>query len=327
MPAPRNRLHSPDSMARADELITRALGDAGWATERRPFEFDKVLGFLDYPDGPFPAGARPKIYRHLAGANLLAVKEGRHSSDAVVIGAHHDTLRDSPGADDNTASVVALMELARVLAPYSFRDTIILAALDMEEINFFGSTALVPELARERSVKGAVIFETMAYTSREPDSQKLPPKVGLLYPRQVRGIRRRRSVGDWAAVVYRKSSAALARAFAEGLEFTAGPGKAVLLRDPKDLLLGRLAARLIPTVEDFGRSDHVIFWEAGIPSIMVSDTANYRNPNYHQPTDTPDTLDYEHLAAIVGATAVACARVAGLIEGGPVGGSSAAGGG
>jgi hypothetical protein len=45
---------------------------------------------------------------------------------------------------------------------------------------------------------------------------------------------------------------------------------------------------------------------------MVSDTANFRNPHYHQSTDTSDTLDYEHLAAIVGATTVALAQLVGL---------------
>ena len=32
---------------------------------------------------------------------------------------------------------------------------------------------------------------------------------------------------------------------------------------------------------------------------MVTDTAFYRNPNYHQVTDTPDTLDYERMAQVV----------------------------
>jgi hypothetical protein len=314
LPAPRNRLHSPEAMTRADELIIQSFSDAGWATERRPFEFKNVLGFLDYADAGFPAGGRPKIYRHLAGTNLLAIKEGLSSTDALIIGAHHDTLRDSPGADDNTASVAALIELARVLAPYSFHHTIILAAFDMEEINFFGSTALVPQLAQERNIKGAVIFETMAYTSDKPHSQTLPPQIGLLYPKQVRRIKQRKFVGDWAVVVYRKSAASLAQAFAQGLALTAGADKSILIRDPKDLPLGRLFSFLIPSVEEFSRSDHVIFWEAGIPAIMISDTADFRNPNYHKSTDTPDTLDYEHLAAIIGATAVTCAQIAGLIE-------------
>jgi hypothetical protein len=32
---------------------------------------------------------------------------------------------------------------------------------------------------------------------------------------------------------------------------------------------------------------------------MVTDTAFYRNPNYHSPSDLPDTLDYNCMAKVV----------------------------
>ena len=314
MPAPRNRLHSPEAMARADDLIIQGFQQAGWLAERRPFEFTRVVGYLDYPDRGFEAGAAPKIYRRLAGVNLLAVKEGQSSRDVILVGAHHDTIRDSPGADDNTASVAALMEVARVIAPYTFRDTIMLAALDMEEINYFGSKALVPELSRERRIKGAIIYESMAYTSTEPHSQTVPARTGIFYRQQARRIKLRNFVGDWAVIVYRKSAVQLAQAIAGGLAHLAGPDKVILMRDPSDLSLSRILSYLSPPADDFARSDHIVFWEHDIPAIMISDTANFRNPHYHQPTDTPDTLDYEHLAKIVGATAIALAQIAGVIK-------------
>ncbi|MFY0536159.1 M28 family peptidase [Nannocystis pusilla] len=46
------------------------------------------------------------------------------------------------------------------------------------------------------------------------------------------------------------------------------------------------------------RSDHVPFWELGYPAVLVTDTAGLRNPNYHEPSDTPDTLDYEFLETV-----------------------------
>jgi len=46
------------------------------------------------------------------------------------------------------------------------------------------------------------------------------------------------------------------------------------------------------------RSDHAGFLAKGIPAIMWMDTSEFRNPHYHQLTDTPDTLDYEFMAAI-----------------------------
>ena len=40
------------------------------------------------------------------------------------------------------------------------------------------------------------------------------------------------------------------------------------------------------------RSDHSPFWRAGVPAMMWTDTSEFRNANYHLPSDTPDTLDY-----------------------------------
>jgi hypothetical protein len=313
MPAPRNRLHSPDAMARADEMILRGFRDAGWPAEQRPFELENVIGSLDYGAGLLPAGVIPALYPHLKGANILAIKEGLSSTDAIVVGAHHDTIRDSPGADDNTASVAALLELARVLAPFDFEKTIVLAAIDMEEINFFGSKELVRELSRERRIQCAIIYETMCYTASDPGTQTVPPRIGYLYPGQMRKIKSRQFVGDWTLVLYRGFASAVARRFAEGLAYTANPHAPIMMRDPLDIPLLRPAIkRLVPGARSFARSDHISFWDAGVPAIMISDTANFRNPHYHEPTDTPDTLDYERLAAIVGATAVALAQSAGL---------------
>ncbi|MDE3220511.1 MAG: M28 family peptidase, partial [Nitrospirota bacterium] len=60
------------------------------------------------------------------------------------------------------------------------------------------------------------------------------------------------------------------------------------------------------------RSDHASFWDAGYPAVMLTDTANFRNPHYHRETDTVDTLNLEFLsnvAATVTATAIQIAGV------------------
>ena len=85
------------------------------------------------------------------------------------------------------------------------------------------------------------------------------------------------------------------------------------MRDPVDLaVLGKVLRYTLPFVNNFARSDNHSFWEAGIPAVMITDTADFRNPNYHKATDTPETIDYNRLAEIVVATAVALARLAGL---------------
>jgi Zn-dependent M28 family amino/carboxypeptidase len=223
----------------------------------------------------------------------------------VLVGAHYDSADDSPGADDNASGVAALLELARVLAAYRPRDGVVLAAFDMEELGLLGSRSLAADFAGERSVDGVVVYESVGYWSFEPGSQRLPAGVALLYPRQVRTIRRRRFAGDWTLIVFRGSSAGLARDLRRSVASVAESHELVLVRDPVDLpVLGGLLARVVPWLRHFARSDHVPFWEAGIPAIQVSDTANFRNPHYHTAGDTPDTLDYDRLASLVAGTAL-----------------------
>ena len=311
---PRGRLHAPAAMAEIDRMLLAGLKDAGWSAAPRPFTLHNARGNLDH--GRYA----PTVYPELNGVNIVAVKRGQESDDAVFVGAHYDTVPNSPGADDNGAGVAALLELARVLAPYRFRRSIVLAALDMEEIGLMGARALVPELLRDRRVRSAIVFETMAYTTTAPGSQQVPPGMAQLYPRQMARLRRRGVAGDFTAVIYNGPGRRLARSVGEGLACTAGPDAPLLLRDPNDIpLLGALISRTVPAVRNFARSDHVVFWRAGVPAVLVTDTANFRNPHYHRPTDTAETLDYERLAAIVGATVLVLARLAGMAGGPPAG--------
>jgi Zn-dependent M28 family amino/carboxypeptidase len=298
-------------MAQAEHMITETLRQVGWTIERRPYA---VTDFIE-PVAPddLPQGRRRKSFARLVGVNLVAVKEGESSRDAVIIGAHYDTVPGSPGADDNTASLVGLLELARLIAPHRFHQTILLAVFDMEEIGLLGSKAFVAEIARERQVRGAIVYETMCYSDPAPGAQVIPPGLSPLYPQQVHRMRRRHFAGDSTLVLYQRKSTRLARAFAEGLAHLAGEMVPILVRDPLDVpVLNKVLQRAVPAVGNFARSDHFSFWEKGLPAIMVTDSANLRNPHYHQASDTPETLDYLRLADIVAATAVALARTARL---------------
>ena len=295
---PHNRLHSASAMMRAEQLIFDDLVKSAWAVERQAFSFSDVVGALDYGDGE-PAG-----YKKLDGANIVATKTGSDPKNAVVVVAHYDTRRDTPGADDNTASVAALLELSRMLGGENFRRTVILCATDMEEILCFGARALVERLRLKYDRVAAINFETMAFTEPKPHTQRPETSFGPLYREQIKRMALHEWAGDFTMIIYRGSSSRLAATFAAGLSLTAGVEVPLLFRDPSDLpILGRILQRTTPFVRNFSRSDHVPFWQAGIPAIQITDTANFRNPHYHQPTDLPETIDYDRLADIVGATA------------------------
>jgi hypothetical protein len=304
LPAPRIRTHLSADMAIVDQLIVDAFGFAGWRAELRGFQTSQAWSWTAASQG---AGVR--IVDALAGINVVGVKEGE-LPDALVVVAHHDTVPGTGGADDNGTGLVALMELARLLAPVPLRRSIVLAAVDHEELGFWGSRQLVSELLAERPVIGALVYEMLAYVSRAPGSQLIPPGIGAVYSQQVSKLRARDLRGDFLALLYQQRARALAACFAECLEHLAGRDASVLLRAPTDLPGLGPALRALPFAQDFLRSDHVPFWDAGLPAVQITDTANFRNPHYHRPSDTPDTLDYDFLADVIAATALTLERIA-----------------
>ena len=64
--------------------------------------------------------------------------------------------------------------------------------------------------------------------------------------------------------------------------------------------------------KDSRRSDHDAYWKHGIPAVMLTDTANFRNPHYHQPTDTPETLNYGFMKQVTMAVAATILEWAGI---------------
>ena len=310
LPGPRSRLHAPEAMALTDELLVTAWRDAGWQVGRQHLHLRDVRGVLDYPDpGRKARGLAFHTYRELEGTNLVAIAEGA-TDEAVVIVAHHDTVRGSPGADDNGAGVAVLLELAERFAGRRLRRTVILAAPDFEEIGIIGSRNLVRWLRGRHRVRAAVVFDPIGYMNASPGSQTVPVGLDRLYPRQLARLSARDNAGDTVVAVYRRRSVGLVREWGRCLAATIGRERVLLVRDPLDLaVIGPLLVAL-PAARNFSRSDHVRFWQAGLPAIQVTNTANFRNPNYHRSTDTADTLDYDTLARVAAATALLIERLA-----------------
>lgn len=260
---PRNRRDHPRAMEGMEAWLADGFAAMGWQVQRHRF-----------------------VAHGLEGVNLVARLAG-DSDETRVVGAHYDTLPETPGADDNTASLACLLELARLLPEGPLPRTVLLVAFDMEEWGLDGARALAPELARDHRLEGVVVYESMGYIDRAPGSQKVPDGMAQLFPDVVRRLEASGYAGDTTVIVHRESSERIARSLARGLG-----DPALLLCDPGIGPLGR----------HFGRSDHLPFWELGVPALMVTDSADFRNPHYHQPSDLPDTLDYERLALIVEAT-------------------------
>jgi Zn-dependent M28 family amino/carboxypeptidase len=303
---PRNRLYHSGA-EQFESLIQASFSEAGWNTERNPFRYENASQVLEYAsDGQASMTDGKDLY----GVNVIARLDGIQPGPPVVIGAHYDTVPNSPGADDNGSGVAALLELARVLKPMPVRVPVILAAFDHEEAGMFGSRAFVDTMTSAGGVRLAVIYECIGYSDGKPGAQWIPAGIGALYRGQVRKMRRRGLVGDETIVIYQGSSAFAARYLGEHLSHLADRDRVVLLRNPVDLpAIGRLIRRGIPWASDFARSDHVPFWHASLPAVQITDTANLRNPHYHKASDTPEKLDYDRIADVVTATAILILRM------------------
>jgi Zn-dependent M28 family amino/carboxypeptidase len=247
------------ALRQAAQYIENSLTDAGYAVRRQVF-----------------AAHGRDVW------NIDAELAGRRDpARIVVVGAHYDTLSNSPGANDNGSGVAAMLELARLHHSTAPGATVRFAAFVNEEPPHFqtetmGSLVYARRCrARGERVDAMFSLETIGYYTSERGSQRYPPPLHLLFP----------SVGNFLAMVgnfqSRKLVSSAMSAFREASSLP---------------VVGSPAPESLPGV---AWSDHWAFWQQGYPAIMLTDTAPFRYPHYHTSEDTPDKIDYEQLALVV----------------------------
>ncbi len=240
-----------------------------------------------------------KAWRKAELANLEVRLGPQDSPASFVVCAHYDAVRGSPGADDNGSGVVTLMALARSLASHPLSAEVRLLFLDAEEVGLVGSVSYLKGLSEQQRTRiaGVINLEAVGYAARHAGSQRMPPGVRAFFDPGDRG--------DFLLVVGNVASSDLARSVGAALQRQAGLGDAMRV-EVFSWVPG--AGFLLP---DTRRSDHAPFWDAGIPALMLTDTANFRNPHYHRPTDVPETLDLPFLLAVARGVELAVLELAG----------------
>ncbi|MCA9796316.1 MAG: M28 family peptidase, partial [Candidatus Eremiobacteraeota bacterium] len=176
------------------------------------------------------------------------------------------------------SGVAALLELASQLRGFEPGLTLRLVFFVNEEPPWF-MTEDMGSLRHARGckkrgeeIRAMVALESIGYFSDEPDSQHFPP-----------GIEGYPTTGNFVGFVGNLSSATLV-------------ARCKTLFAPSGVAVESLAAPSM--IEGVGWSDHWSFWQEGYPAVMLTDTAPFRNPNYHRSTDLPETLDYARLAQV-----------------------------
>jgi Zn-dependent M28 family amino/carboxypeptidase len=233
-----------------------------------------------------------------AAGNVVAAREGTIEPARVfVLGAHFDAVPDSPGADDNASGVAGMLEVARVFAGYELGASVRFAAFAGEESGLIGSTTLAEELASAGTdVIGMISLEMIGFTGNSqfvfpdfPNCLDTSPGEGQKTPDFIAAVATSRVMID--------AFTAAAAAFVPALHTEYGH-----VLDGSGLCL-----------DETRRSDHAPFWDVGYDAMMLTDTANFRNPYYHSVFDTPDTLDYAFLHGVTAATAAFVAEEVTLV--------------
>ncbi len=249
-------------------------------------------------------GFAVELQNYGTGVNVIGRLAGTVSnSSEVVVSAHYDHIAGCPGAGDNAAGLAATLEVARLLSSRDNSHPLVIACWDEEERGLIGSKAYADAArAAEQNIGFVISFDTIGFLSTEPNSQTLPPGFDILFPTESAEIAANDSRGDFVSIISDEASALLVASFVAHADSIGLKRSSLVV--PQNLLL-------VPATGDLRRSDHASFWVNNFPGIILSDTANFRNPNYHclNGTDSPDTLNMEFVTQITQAAVASAADV------------------
>jgi hypothetical protein len=278
--------------ARLREHLKKLTIDIGERSVRVPANLTRTAGYICgfYEGIGVEARLEPYRYEGFEVANVIA--EFRSSPNPVkriLIGAHYDSVAGTVGADDNASAVAVQLETARqVLALMGNRGldlAVVFASFALEEPPAYGTrymgSRVYAEQTRRRNeqIDAMICLEMVGYTCREPGCQSYPfPLMFFGYPKE----------GKFIGIVGNFASRGLTRNLFESFQKNQGL-QAIKLTVPFN-------GWIMPAVR---LSDHASFWDEGYQAVMITDSAFFRNPHYHMPSDRMDTLDFRFMAELV----------------------------
>jgi hypothetical protein len=282
----------PATEARLRNHLKALTVEIGERSVRIPGNLTKTADYIrDFYKGiGIEARLEPYDYQGFAVANVVAeIRSGPNPARRILIGAHYDSVAGTVGADDNASAVAVQLETARQVAALR-RDqnlglSVVFVSFALEEPPVYGTrfmgSRVYAEQSRRRNEKidAMLCLEMVGYTCREPGCQSYPfPLMFFGYPKK----------GDFIGIVGNFASRVLTRSIYDS--FQKNPDLAVVQ------LTVPFNGWIMPAVR---LSDHASFWDEGFKAVMITDSAFFRNPHYHLPTDKMETLDFRFMAALV----------------------------
>ena len=267
------------------EVLAKMIGPRHMGA---PDRLNATVKYIESTLGPANLGYNVARHTYKVGEtdchNLVLEILSTHperGQEIVLVGAHYDSVPATPGADDNASGVAACISLAQAFAKTEHERTLRFVFFTNEEPPFFqtkdmGSLVYAKDCKkRGEKIVAMLSLETLGYYSTAKGSQQSPAGLETSVP----------DTGNFLAVVGNVSSASIVKQFENWFA--------------KNSTLPIAGLALPASFPEQGWSDHWSFWQQEYPAVMVTDTAIFRNPHYHQATDTADTLDYERLTMAV----------------------------
>ncbi|SRX55270.1 M28 family peptidase [Aequorivita sp. CIP111184] len=268
----RHYLTAPVHLEEVRTFIEDAFTDANLQTERQDFVVSGTGGTTMQ--------------------NILGRQPGaKDEATTYVIDGHFDGVSGSPAADDNGSAVVGTLEALRILSQYSFEHSIRFIGFDAEEsFSASGSDKYISDGIKPfEDLQGTLNMEMIGFYSDEINSQSLPVGFGTLFPDVAQAVEDDEFRGNFLFGCGNTTSDPLLAAFVSASETYVSELRVLTVSVPGN-------GEVTP---DLRRSDHAAFWDAGLQALMLTDTADFRNLNYHTSGDTSNTLNFEFMRDVV----------------------------
>lgn len=255
--------------------------------ERNLYQYKSLCDSADFLEASFNKAGYQVVRQEYKISNktcsnlAVEIPGSQRPGEIIVIGAHYDTVIDSPGANDNGTGVAAMLALARSFAGKKPVRTLRFVAFVNEEPPFFQSSQMGSyQYARRcrkqnEDIVAMLSLETIGYYTDAPKSQQYPFPLGAFFP----------PTGNFIAFVANRASKPLLKKVSKSF------------KNKTDFLF--VDGTFPSAIPGVGWSDQWAFWEHGYPALMVTDTAPFRYPFYHTAEDTPDKIHFEHFTRLV----------------------------
>ena len=245
-------------------------------------------------------------FRGYSVENIIGRQTGiLDDSTTYIVDAHFDAVENVNGADDNASGITGVMEAARILSQYEFRNSINFIGFDLEEEGLIGSIQYVSRggIRIFEKIAGVINFDMIAYYDTAANSQSVPLGFNLLYPNQFNQLQADSFRGNFINSIAGENQDELRQAFDSAAVKYVPELKVISVNAPPSVV-----------APDFWRSDHAPFWTRGIPALLITDGGEFRNPNYHTQGDSLETVDLEFMTQVVKATVGTLADLAGIMH-------------